>query len=57
MSYKDAKAEDIINKTISEARITDDNVEIKFTDGTEMDIRLTYVGYAGARLDSTYWPN
>lgn len=54
--YEEAKQEHVVGKTIAEARITEDEVNIKFTDGTEIDIRLTYVGYTGARLDNTFWP-
>lgn len=56
MNYEDARVEHIVGKTIAEATITDSNVEIKFTDGTELTVDLTFYGYGGARLDNTFWP-
>jgi len=55
MDYIDAKPEHIIGKTIAEATITDSNIEIKFTDGSEVNFDLHYYGRDGARIDNNYW--
>lgn len=56
IEYENAKPEHVQGKTIEDIRITDDCVEIKFTDGSEMEAKLVPVGYEGARIDSTYYP-
>jgi hypothetical protein len=56
IEYENAKPEHVIGKTIEDVRITDDCVEIKFTDGSEMEAKLEPVGYTWARIDSTYYP-
>ncbi|WP_339188402.1 hypothetical protein MKX33_00700 [Paenibacillus sp. FSL R5-0490] len=53
--YDDAKPEHVKGKTIEDIRITDDCIEIKFTDGSEMEAKLEPVGYEGARINSTYY--
>lgn len=53
---EDAKPEHVVGKTIAEARITEDCVEIKFTDGTELDIRLQHGSWSNsASLDNTFY--
>jgi len=52
----DVKPEHIVGKTIVEALITGNSIELKFTDGTEAVFNLTQFGYDGARIDSSFWP-
>lgn len=55
MIYDKAKPEHVIGKTIRTIQITDDYVEINFTDGSQLHSKLEYVGYAGCSIDSTYY--
>lgn len=56
--YDEARPEHVAGKTISETQITDEHIEIKFTDGSELFMKILCGGYNSCRIDSTYYaPN
>lgn len=52
-----AKSAQIEGKIIKTAWISEDNVELTFTDGSDLTIKLEFYGYGGCRLDNSYYEN
>ena len=55
MHFQKLKKEHLVGKIIKDAVLTDENVYLYFTDGSEANIDLVCSGYGNYRLDHTYW--
>lgn len=55
VKWKELSESDIKNKTVSTVRLTDESIEIIFSDGSR-SISSTYTFVTGTTLESIYYP-